>query len=93
MIVWDNLPAHQSAMLYFEKFYPDWFEFEPLPAYSPQLNPVEGVWSVMKCSKLANRVFEKTDDLIAAATQAANEVNQEKVLMKGLFNHAKIKLL
>jgi hypothetical protein len=27
IIVWDNLSVHQSAKLYFEKFYPNWFEF------------------------------------------------------------------
>ena len=41
IVVWDRLGAHRSAAAHFEEEHPDWFEFEWLPAYAPELNPVE----------------------------------------------------
>jgi transposase len=88
IIVWDNLPAHHKARLYFEAFYPDWFEFYHLPTYAPELNPVEMVWSNLKGKKLVNQVFEKTPELYEKVRESVNEVNQDKVFMKGCFKHA-----
>ena len=41
MIIFDRLPVHIAAQSYFERVHPDWFLFEYLPSYSPELNPVE----------------------------------------------------
>ena len=35
----------------------------PLPPYSPELNPVERVWSWLKSHHLSNRVFDDSEDL------------------------------
>jgi putative transposase len=32
-----------------------WLEVEPLPSYSPDLNPVEAMWGNVKGQELANR--------------------------------------
>ena len=40
-----------------------------LPAYSPELNPVEQLWNVLRRDYFANKVF---DSLIAATNQAEN---------------------
>ena len=32
-----------------------WLEVRRLPAYAPELNPVEGLWSNLKGRELANR--------------------------------------
>jgi len=37
----DRLPAHLSAVNFFEREHPDWFIFEYLPSYTPEWNPVE----------------------------------------------------
>jgi len=50
MIIFDRLSAHISAQKYFKRVQPDWFLFEYLPAYSPELNPVEQCWQHMKNS-------------------------------------------
>lgn len=41
----------------------------PLPAYSPELNPVEGLWDQMK-DVVCNRLFATVEELEAALTQA-----------------------
>jgi transposase len=33
----------------------DWLQVDYLPAYAPQLNPVEGLWANVKGGELANR--------------------------------------
>jgi transposase len=45
VLVWDNLPVHTSlAMRAWLASQQDWLQAEYLPAYAPDLNPVEGLW-------------------------------------------------
>jgi hypothetical protein len=44
-----------------------WLRIEQLPAYAPDLNPVEVAWANLKCGALANR----NDDTLEATTAAA----------------------
>lgn len=48
IVIMDNAPFHQSLetrRLIEEKGCQLWF----LPAYSPELNPIEQIWAVLKC--------------------------------------------
>jgi DDE superfamily endonuclease len=48
-LVWDGLGAHRSrAMRAFLAIQRDWLVVERLPAYAPDLNPVEALWSNLK---------------------------------------------
>ncbi|MEH6711568.1 MAG: IS630 family transposase [Paraglaciecola polaris] len=44
-----------------------------LPPYSPELNPIEQVWSWLRQHHLANRSFESYDDILEACTTAWND--------------------
>jgi hypothetical protein len=48
IMVWDRWSVHRSAAAYFDTNHPDWFTFEWLPSYSPELNPVEQCWNHTK---------------------------------------------
>lgn len=49
--VWDNLNIHLQAQLKeFADAHDDWLKVFYLPAYAPELNPVEGMWSHLKRS-------------------------------------------
>lgn len=37
-----------------ERISQDWLTLEGLPVYTPELNPVEMLWSALKAQKLAN---------------------------------------
>jgi DDE superfamily endonuclease len=51
ILVWDNLNTHRSAaMRALLRPHQDWLTVVQLPAYAPDLNPVEGAWSTMKSS-------------------------------------------
>ncbi|MFD6064484.1 transposase [Rhodococcus wratislaviensis] len=42
--IWDGLTAHRSrAMTGWLATQRNWFHVEPLPAYAPELNPIEQV--------------------------------------------------
>src|SRR5262249_58640026 len=66
IVIWDNLSTHLSRkMRAFTAGHPDWLTVIQLPAYAPDLNPVEGAWSVMKNS-LGNLAPGTTDQLAVA---------------------------
>jgi len=44
-----------------------WLVVEPLPAYAPDLNPVEGLWANLKTTDLANLAGDSIDDVTTAA--------------------------
>lgn len=39
----------------------DWLTVFQLPPYAPDLNPGEGIWSVLRRTTLANRAFADPD--------------------------------
>ena len=55
LIVWDGLPAHRAKLV---KDYLATLDgqiaVERLPAYAPELNPVEYIWSYLKQHELPN---------------------------------------
>jgi len=52
---------------------PDNMSLLPLPPYSPELNPAEQVWEVMRQDSLANRCFANYEELIDACCTAWNK--------------------
>jgi transposase len=67
-LVWDGLPAHRShAMQAWLHTQRHWLVVERLPAYAPELNPVEGLWSWLKGSQLANLVCPTLREVVEQA--------------------------
>lgn len=48
MLVWDILNVHKAADLREWAQARDWLTIYYLPPYAPDLNPVEGVWSLLR---------------------------------------------
>ncbi len=92
MIIWDSLSPHLSARKYFEKVHPDWFVFEQLPTYSPELNPVEQCWQMMKNVYMANFVPTCVEELESKAGESAQILNNDPMLLASFFHHAKLAL-
>lgn len=84
VIVWDRLSAHRKAEEYFRKLECHWLRFEYLPSYSPELNPVEHVWTTTKWSRLANWAAVDIDELNA---RVVDELTNQKVETKLLKSH------
>jgi transposase len=55
ILLWDGLPAHRSGrMTRYVARQRAWLHVERLPAYAPDLNPVEQIWGNVKGRDLAN---------------------------------------
>jgi len=55
ILLWDRLPAHRSkATLKYIAKQKHWLTVKWLPAYSPELNPVEYYWAYVSGTDLAN---------------------------------------
>ena len=57
VLIWDNLSVHLRAELRAFMAAQPWLRVFQLPSYAPDLNPVEGIWSVLKRGPLANVAF------------------------------------
>lgn len=66
VVIWDGAGFHPTGT---NQPLPARIHVLTLPAYSPELNPVEGLWDQLK-DCLCNRVFPTLDALEAALTQA-----------------------
>ena len=51
---------------------PDNISLLPLPPYSPQLNPVENIWAVLRANHPSNRVYDSYTAIVDACCAAWN---------------------
>jgi hypothetical protein len=59
----------------------------PLPAYSPELNPVERVWLYLKERFLSHRLLDDYDAIVDAASDAWNRLLAEAGRIKSLCSY------
>ena len=92
IVVWDRLNAHRSAAAWFEAQHPDWFTFEWLPTYAPELNPIETCWSHAKCHKMANSSPQDVDELETQVHMCLESTRQRESLLRSFFANARLQL-
>ena len=63
---------------------------ERLPAYAPDLNPVEQVWSHLKYGRMANFVPESLNHLDHTVRSHLQSVGQTPGLLKALWHGSKL---
>ena len=84
VLVWDNLNTHKSARMRELVASRSWLTVFQLPAYAPELNPVEGVWSAMKAG-LVNLAKRDIDQLQALIKTRLRRMQYRPSLMTGLL--------
>ena len=89
LLIWDRLPGHRAAARYLQS---DKIHVEYLPAYAPELNPVEWTWSQAKYAELANWVPDDTEELEDELHNTLAGFNQEQKLLRSFFQGAKLVL-
>lgn len=92
IICLDRWPVHRSAANRIASSRMKNVEFEWLPAYAPELNPVEARWSNTKYSDLANFVPDDVHHLQRSARSSLKKQNQSHRLKQSFFKTAKLKL-
>lgn len=84
VLVWDNLNRHKSATIRALISTRSWLTVFYLPTTAPELNPVEGVWAVMK-SGLVNLVKREIDQLLQIVKQRLRRMQYRPELLIGLL--------
>ena len=54
LLIWDGLGGHKSRVMVLLATQRAWLTVERLPAYAPELNPIEQLWGNVKTRELAN---------------------------------------
>lgn len=85
IVLWDNLNTHRTAGMRRFIAEHDWLTVYHLPPYAPQLNPVEGIWSLLRRGALANRIFTDPEDLIRVVRRGLREIQYRPHLIDGVL--------
>jgi transposase len=91
LIIWDGLPSHRSHLV--RDFVRQqrarlWLEF--LPAYAPELNPVEYLWSHWKQHELPNFCPSTFAQLSVHARRALKRMRQRPTLVMAFWQQARL---
>lgn len=85
VLLWDGLPAHRSIRVREHAEQQDWLTVIRLPAYAPELNPVEYLWSALKTKHTANVSDNSIDELTARIERAYNHYEREQQTLGGFL--------
>jgi transposase len=92
IVVWDRWSVHRCAASRIAAAGWKRIEFRWLPAYAPELNPVEAMWSHAKYADLANYVPDDADDLDAAVSASLKNQSRNHSLKRSYFKTAQLRL-
>ena len=81
-MVLDGASSHKSKELKI----PDNVSLIPLPPYSPELNPAEQIWNLLRRDYFANRVFDSLDASTKHAERGLAEMAANKSAVRQLTN-------
>lgn len=88
ILLWDGLPAHRSRLTRqaLER-HRDWLHLEPLPAYAPELNPVEQLWAHLDATALVNTPADDLDRLCGRVRRGLRRVHRHPHLGRAFLRH------
>jgi len=91
ILVWDRLPSHRSRRMqgYLGQQH-RWLTVVRLPAYAPDLNPVEYVWGNIQGKELANLCSEDLSAMVTGVQQGFSRICRNKRLSYSFLKHAGI---
>jgi transposase len=91
LILWDGATIHRSALI---KDYlastGGKLQVEALPAYAPELNPVEYLWAHLKEHEIANLVVRHAWELSREATAALRRMRRRPSIILACFTQAEL---
>jgi len=92
-IIWDRSNTHDRSRLvreYLKRHRR--IRTEKLPAYAPELNPDEGVWSYTKYARMANYTPVDSVALRATLTDELDRLRARKDLLRSFITHTELPL-
>jgi hypothetical protein len=92
VLVWDNLNAHTSARMRRHIAGRAWLTVFQLPPYAPELNPTEGVWSLLKRG-MANLASRTIDEVAAITKTRLKRIQNQPTLLTGITARTGLNLI
>jgi transposase len=92
ILVLDRWLVHRWGARRIERRFSRRVEIEWLPAYAPELNPVEQVWNHSKYGELANYIPEDVLELERSVCSSINHMCSQKSLLCSFFKKAGLEI-
>ncbi|WP_425579556.1 IS630 family transposase [Streptomyces coacervatus] len=83
VLVWDNLNVHLAYGMRQFIARQAWLTVYQLPSYAPDLNPVEGIWSLLRRGWLSNTAFTTPEHLIQTIRHGMRKIQYRPRLIDG----------
>lgn len=91
LVIWDGLPAHRSRVVTnFVESLDRHIVLERLPAYAPELNPVEYIWGYMKQRELANLCLSTMGEVGTFARNRLKSMQRRTTLITSFWKQAEL---
>jgi transposase len=87
ILILDRYSVHRHAVRLLKEAGINWFEVEWLPAYAPDLDPVEMIWNHTKYADLANFLPENIDQLQQAVITSIADAGTDQHLLMSFFRY------
>lgn len=92
IIVWDRWNGHRGPDVRAVLAAHPRLQVESLPAYAPELNPVEHLWSQLKWGRLANFAPDDADELRSRIGPELRSMSKQRNLLGACWQGAKLRL-
>jgi transposase len=91
LVIWDGLPAHRSRVVrdYVESL-DGHIQLERLPAYAPELNPVEYLFGYAKQRELANLCVQTIAEVRRYASRRLQSMQRRPNLVRAFWQQAEL---
>ncbi len=89
IVVWDGWKVHGAAL---RQVASSRLEAVTLPAYAPDLNPVEQLWGRLKWSDLANEAFLDSTELLKRLQPLLHATAESQSRLRSFWEGAKLEL-
>ena len=92
IVIWDGINPHRSLATRRFVEAQSWLTVVRLPAYAPELNPVEGVWSWFKRTVVGNFCPDGYDLLGRTLRLARRRLTRRRPLLLGFLHKSGLSL-
>lgn len=93
LVIWDGAPIHRSALVRdFVATTAGRLVVERLPAYAPELNPVEYLWGHLKEHELGNLLVRQLHELGLHATAALRRLRRRPKIIAACWKQSHLPL-
>lgn len=88
LLLWDGLPAHRSQRVtHAVRAHRAWLQIERLPAYAPELNPVEPLWDYVDDTTLANTPLDDLKHIPRRVRSAVRQLHRCPRMGRGFLKY------